>query len=560
MAQLSACLLGAPLDEVAEPERRLRAIQIGASLEAAKHATWPERCAPRAAQLRRLGAQLRTERLDELGGGRAECDDDAYCAWANALIDEADHVASFVRTGRLGALDLGRLRQAAEHLRFPRRVAAGEPAVPPAASLFDPRAMTPLYRGDYLRLLTDPPGDDRLDLLFYEHERRYGLCGVELRREDRARCGLLPSHIPVGFAGELLAGEAGAPILLYAQGPSPDGWVEGLYDVGDGAFLSRLDGRPAGGFVWRDGSFARLAFTEGGGALELVRRNGQGQEVTERSELGGSLSVKPRLQWDEVVWGRAEADSRHALFAQRVTPPGEPLGPIVPLGVVGSMNGEPTVDFCRTEQTLVLLVGDVAAKRGGAAALLFRSADGQWHAPHQLRVASAQTGFTCEGAEATLSWIGGQDDWLPATQVPMFGDDEPRPVRGRYQVHRLRCSHEACEHRVAVVELQRYSWDSRYVAGDLGTSMVVLWRSPLGDVRMRVAPLEKLGSAPEVALFDDVDHDGFGWDLERHPIFGRGEAMVVLLGTPTAEQDEPMTYGIRIDAAGKASPMVALER
>jgi hypothetical protein len=173
-------------------------------------------------------------------------------------------------------------------------------------------------------------------------------------------------------------------------------------------------------------------------------------------------------------------------------------------------------------------------------------------------VASAQTGFTCEQEQATLSWIGGQDDWLPADEAPSPSGDEPRPVQGHYQVHRLRCDPASCEHRRAVVMLRRYSHESRYVAGDLGASMVVLWRSPLGDVRMRLAPLEKLSTAPEIPLFDDVDHDGFGWDLERHPIFGRGEAVIVLLGTPTAETAEPSTYGLRIDAAGNAGPVTVV--
>jgi len=561
LAELSACLLGKPIDEVAEPERLLRSIQIGASLDPAKHESWPKRCEGRAVELHRLATGLRAERMAKLGG--AECGDDARCGSASTLLLEADNVASFTRTGRLGALDLGRLRQAAARLGLPKRDASAEVAVPEPASLFDPRTMTPLYRGDYLRLLTDPPGDDDLDLLFYEHERRYGLCGVDLRREDRARCRLLAGPIPVGFAGELLAGEPGAPMLLYAQGPGTNGWVEGLFDVSDGAFLARLDERPSGGFVWRDGSFARLAITNRGAELQLVRRDPQGLESTERTELGDSLSVPPRLQWDEVVWAVAKEGGQHALFAQRVTPPGQPLGPIVPLGQVGPLKTVPTVDFCRTDEALVLLVGEIRAERGGAAALFFRTTEGteqHWHPPHLLQVASAHTGFTCEGAEATLSWIGGQDDWLPAEQAPALDGEEPRPVQGRYRVHRLRCGPRACTHRKAVVGLQRYSYDSRYVAGDLGSSMVVLWRSPLGDVRMRVAPLDALSAAPEVPLFDDVDHDGFGWDLERHPIFGRGEAMVVLLGTPTEEQDEPMTYGLRIDAKGRASPMVVADR
>jgi hypothetical protein len=72
---------------------------------------------------------------------------------------------------------------------------------------------------------------------------------------------------------------------------------------------------------------------------------------------------------------------------------------------------------------------------------------------------------------------------------------------------------------------------------------------------MRLAPLRELADAPETPLFDDVEHDGFGWDLEGDPIFGRADKVLVLLSRQIGDSDESATYGVVIDATGNVAPL-----
>ena len=78
--------------------------------------------------------------------------------------------------------------------------------------------------------------------------------------------------------------------------------------------------------------------------------------------------------------------------------------------------------------------------------------------------------------------------------------------------------------------------------------MFLLWRSPLGDVRMRVAALDELSSAEDLPLFDDERNGGFSWELGRGAVFARARAAVIVLKAPT---DAGFTlYGLRIDGRG----------
>ena len=129
------------------------------------------------------------------------------------------------------------------------------------------------------------------------------------------------------------------------------------------------------------------------------------------------------------------------------------------------------------------------------------------------------------------------------------------PVGGRYSVHRLRCGGGDCKHDHAEIPLRRFSRTSRYVAGDAGDAMMVIWRSSLGDVRMKVAPLFELAEAPARSVFDDVEHEGFGWDLERDPIIGRAGNVLVLLSRQIGTSADSATYGFLVRDDGELAPI-----
>ncbi len=559
LSAASVCLLGEAPGEETEANRRLRRVAIAASLDRVAGASWPSRCEPYVDGLR--GALADLAQRHKRACAEAPCDPQRL-SLLGQLREEAAHAAELSERGHSALFDADRLLALSRAIGLPAVAAPSWAAAAPApAALIDPRQMTPLYVGDYLRVLTDPAGDDTLDLLFYEQEARYALCGVALA-DATARCRNLSEAIPVGLAGELLAGEPGAPARIYAQGFEGNQWTHALFDVQSGRRVATVRDRPAGGFVWRDGTLARVGFEPSLSTLALIRQRGEsGEGEAVPVEPGGEPSFGPRLVWDELVWALPADAGRHRLFARRAQSGGEPLGPLHELGETLPVGRAPEFDVCRSDRALTLMFGH--RERDSALVTLFVRGDRGWHEPIHVKVGAGIFGLTCRGEGATLSWVRAiheepaPDDWSPSLPeaATTRSDGDRAPVRGRYAVHRMRCNADGCQHARSVVSLHRYALNSRYVAGDLGDATVVLWRSALGDIRMRLAPLQALPEAPEVTLFDDVEHDGFGWDLERDPIIGRGDAVLLLLSQQVGTSDASATYGLRIRADGTVTPV-----
>ncbi len=551
LAAVAGCLVGSDAPEGLATER-LRAIAIRASLDGSQ-GSWPRRCAPYVDALSRALARVH--------GRRASCEGEGCCPTCEQLRqlrDEVDRAAVLTERGHQDVFDPDRLLRLARVLGLQGTVDDDVPEPPRPVALLRPRIMQPLHQGDYLRLLTDPNGHDTIDLLFYAEQRRYRLCGLRLLGDDHASCRELAASIPVGQAGMLLAAEAGAPAKIYAQGPTSRGWEQGLFDARSGQRLVKVADRPAGGFVWRDGSFARLGRLSPGGEMALFRvRAGLAEPAVPLGVEGTSLA--PRLAHDEVVWAKPRPNHRHRIYARQVLGDERPLGPLVELGDTPPMVGSPGMNTCRTERALVLLVGGLPRGAsldrdpGAVATLMFRTAEG-WQQPVSVRI-GPRVGLTCQGETATLSWVGTIEERAePSLAVRELTDQESPPVRGRYEIHRLRCAAGHCEHQRAVVMLERHAQSSRFLAGDVGDAAVVFWRSPLGDVRMRIATLDALPSAPSRSLFDDLEHDGFGWDLERATLFGRGGTVLMLVSAPLGDEGSA-TYGFRVTAAGRVTPV-----
>lgn len=562
VSALTYCLMGPAAAEEGDPEavaRQLRGVAIGGDLS--RDASWPGRCEAYLRSSERALAHLHGRATAACEG--TCCAGDGRCAAIDALRGELGRVRGYLAIGEKLAFDADAFVRHASGLGLLSGASEGAPEPPLAPVMLDHRRMRPLYEGDYLRLLTDPAGDSSLSLLFYEQDRQYGLCHIAFGEgvAARAGCRALPESIPVGMAGELLASETGAPASMYAQGKESGGkesggkesgrWVQALYDVKSGAELSRVADRPVGGFVWETGTVAHLA---AGPPLTLNRVRGGVAEAPVELAIEGDVSSGPRLIWDEVVWAEETVEGRHRVMARRALDGEEPLGEPVYIGLTPPLGQPPSMELCRTDELLALLVGANDKKGGIDAALLFRDAAG-WRAPTEVKLGTTRFGFTCRGDTATLSWIVGVEELPDLSFLGEVDTEASLPVGGRYAVHRLRCAGGHCKHDQATLPLRRHSKTSRYVAGDAGDAMIVLWRSVLGDVRLKFGTLEALADAPERAVFDDVEHDGFGWDLEGDPIIGRSGSVLVLLSRQLDAKLESSTYGFVIDPGGAVSPM-----
>lgn len=555
VSALTFCMMGPAPDAAASPvsaeatpaQRQLRAIAIGG--DTANDATWPGRCEPYLRSATKALTRLRRHAENRCDG--ACCAGDPRCDGIDAINAELRRLRTYFVVGDRSGFDPQVLVDVSRSLGLLTGASEGAPLPPRAARLLDPRDMVPLYEGDYLRLLTDPAGGDGLSMLFYEEDQRYGSCRVTLGPPSEARCGALPASIPVGQAGELLAAEAGAPQRMYAQGKQGDDWVQALYDVQSGAEILRVSDRPSGGMVWSDGTVAHL---EAGPVVNLHRfRDGRAEPPVPLA-MAADVSAGPRLIHDEIVWAERTEEGRHRVLARRVSSGEEAVGPLAYLAVTPPLTRDPALEVCKTDALLALLIGANDGKGGVDATLLFRDATG-WRAPIDVHIDTPQFGFTCRGDTATLSWIVGVEELPDLTFIGEVETEASLPVGGRYSVHRLRCGDGDCKHDRADVPLRRFSRSSRYVAGDAGDAMVVLWRSVKGDVRMKIGPLATLADAPERAVFDDPEHDGFGWDLERDPIIGRDGTVVVLLSRQIGTSLDSATYALVVREDGEVESL-----
>jgi hypothetical protein len=90
-------------------------------------------------------------------------------------------------------------------------------------------------------------------------------------------------------------------------------------------------------------------------------------------------------------------------------------------------------------------------------------------------------------------------------------------------------------------------------AVDLDGKLLVVWAAgERGGVRMRLGPIETIGTAPDVVLYDDMMKDGHVGSLSTLfdlKLFSREGYALLLLSTQTG------VHGVRIDANGTVAPL-----
>jgi hypothetical protein len=114
---------------------------------------------------------------------------------------------------------------------------------------------------------------------------------------------------------------------------------------------------------------------------------------------------------------------------------------------------------------------------------------GQWSKALETTMAferALDSGLVCNKGGASLAWAQNSD--------------------GGAQVGRIDCSADGCKSN----EVKLPGVDSKWwwAVGPIGAKVFVLWRSTLGETRLRVAALAELAQAKDTILFDSPDFGG----------------------------------------------------
>ncbi|MBW2455423.1 MAG: hypothetical protein JRI68_12965, partial [Deltaproteobacteria bacterium] len=394
----------------------------------------------------------------------------------------------------------------------------------------------------------DPNG---LRVAFHRRAKVVTTCDLQLDTAT-ARCAPAAPAVPVAGQLRLPDQAPGTPVLLFAETTDPGGArpAGALYRPSDGSRLFDLPSGSLGSYVWHDGAVTTLVRNARTADAFLIRQaQGKPPEHTE-VELPDPLSGGPLLAGDTMLWLTPEHPNEHRLHARRL----HALGPLASdardLGTTGPLPGPLEVETCRLGSTLAVLLRAKPKGYNTAVALALRSEAG-WSPVIRAQVPSPWFGFTCHADTASLTWIEARAEENETSGAPRAG---ARPIRGDYVAARMLCTKSGCRKEEATVPFSRWSRASRYVIASLGPAAVVLWRSPLGDTRRRVASFSGLPKAPSRALFDDGEHGGFAWEQAGTTLLVQGTTAVLLVEAETVA-GEPDTYAFVLAQDGAARPV-----
>jgi hypothetical protein len=115
--------------------------------------------------------------------------------------------------------------------------------------------------------------------------------------------------------------------------------------------------------------------------------------------------------------------------------------------------------------------------------------DGNWSKPVETTLPAdraAESELHCTKEGVSVAWANRADNSVEVT--------------------RLDCTPEACKSSAARLPGIESKW--WWLLSPLGDNVVMVWRSGLGDTRMRVAPLASLATAADKIMFDTSDYGG----------------------------------------------------
>jgi hypothetical protein len=465
LSQLSRCLLGEPLGAGERPSARLRNVQLGAQGTSATRG-WPERCALYAGRM-----------ADEL--------------------DERDRYREAYRAARTTerALEQGRTPADLDTL-FDTSLALGLVAVPSTEGDAAPTPARPLRAQDVPALVpspgilaaSDPVIGPVTHLAFSVPNGPWRICTLT-HDLGAATCRGLAALSGRGEAAIVSSAPAAPAHVQIKRGGEP-----GIYAVESGSRV--YDGTPGGAFARRDGTLAVLD----GGDLVQVR------DVAVRTAIGAPRDERVAMIWDRILWlAPARAEEPRPFMVTRVPVGIAPPDPAEQIGVgpVTPRSDELVMAACRSENALAMVVRSAHDHEKDQPTTVAILTDGGEQVTLQTTTDIYGPELTCRGETATITWLL----------------TEPTGIA----IHQRLCDLREC--RRAVVSLP-FRGSDPYV-GRIGENTLLTWKSPLGDTRIRIAPLADLPNAPDVVVLDDGAHGGL--DVLSRRIFFRGDHALLVL-------------------------------
>ena len=162
----------------------------------------------------------------------------------------------------------------------------------------------------------------------------------------------------------------------------------------------------------------------------------------------------------------------------------------------GTFSG--TLHSCRRDSALGVAAFGARAGEHGAKAT---GGDGKT----QVTVTLFQGGAWTKPSEATIPFERGIESDLVCSKTGV-SLAYAQVLDGSVQVGRLDCDAAGCKNNEVKLPGVESKW--WWAVGPLGDKTLVLWRSSLGETRLRIAPLSALANAKDKVVFDAPDFGG----------------------------------------------------
>lgn len=497
LAALAACL-GAPLDDATLRGRRITAQLRGED--------WPTRCREPATRLEVALATLDSQATRRCQGRC--CPDDPRCQTTTEARDALTRLRASLEGRRFEGDDALALFRAASVLLTASAPSATE--VPPVTTPPRPDPEAALARGGHDVAAVVPDTDGHWQLLLHARDKHAVVCDVDVAAAS-ARCAPLPASIPIADSVLLVDGVPEAPLTVLAReddAVAPERWA--IYDATTGARKLALDHDALGATASRDGATAALIHD--GAGYFIVAERGAPLSV-DAGASGPPLLLGPWLVTAHQDAARTEIRARALTWQGRRPSLGE-------AEIIAHVASWPptsvTIQGCRSGSTTTVAVTPDPPQP--QTEVLVALHDGRSWSGETVGVDDPWFGLACDAAGATLTDIAERE----ASKVA-------DGLRGRYVITRRRCTPNGCQRQRGTVEVTRWRAASRYLATSIGESMVMIWRSGLGDVRLVAAPPAALESTAPRSAFEGDEHGGYHFDRHGAELLARdGWALLVV--------------------------------